>query len=203
MTLKKQQCRTDVELPEIFVHETSVIDPLVKIGFGTKIWLFSHVLTGSSIGNHCILGQNVMVGPDVTIGNRCKIQNNVSVYEGVTLEDDVFCGPSCVFTNDFNPRADIDYKEGFRETYVEAGTSIGANVTIVCGVRLGHHCFIGAGSVVTCDVPPFAMMYGVPARQVGWVSHSGRKLDENLVCPHTGRKYKEISSGKLVEDNET
>lgn len=186
-------------LPDTFIHETAQIDPLVKVGEGTKIWHFSHLLAGTTIGKNCVIAQNVMVGSDVTVGNQCKIQNNVSVYKGVTLEDGVFCGPSCVFTNDFNPRAEIDYREGYRETYVEKGSTIGANATIVCGVRLGHHCLIGAGAVITTDVKPFALMYGVPARQHGWVGHAGRKLDDNLYCTFSDRQYALDENENLIE----
>ena len=133
-----------------------------------------------------MIGQNVSIGPDVTIGDRCKIQNNVSVYPGVTLEDGVFCGPSCVFTNVMNPRAEIERKNEFRPTLVKRGATIGANATIVCGSRLGEYCFIAAGAVVTKDVPPFALVAGVPARRIGWVSHSGERLSEDLVCPREG-----------------
>jgi len=181
-----------------FKHDTSFIDGNVVIGAGTKIWHFSHILSGVKIGEDCIIAQNVMIGPDVTVGNRCKIQNNVSLYKGVILEDGVFCGPSCVFTNVHNPRAEIERKEEFRHTYVEKGVTIGANATIVCGVRLGAYSFIGAGAVVTKDVVPHALMVGNPARQTGWMSHAGEKLGEDLVCPREGRSY-QITDGYLVE----
>lgn len=173
-----------------FVHPLAAIDGGVAIGEGTRIWHFSHVLKNCRIGKECVIGQNVSIGPDVTIGNRCKIQNNVSVYPGVTLEDGVFCGPSCVFTNVINPRAEIERKNEFRPTLVKRGATIGANATIVCGSSLGEYCFIAAGAVVTKDVPPFALVAGVPARRIGWVSHSGERLSGDLICPREGRRYR-------------
>lgn len=161
---------------DYFVHPTCVVDDNVEIGTGTKIWHFSHILANTRIGEACILGQNVMVGPDVTIGNRVKIQNNVSVYKGVTLEDGVFCGPSCVFTNVVNPRSFIERKEEFKETVVRKGATIGANATIVCGVTIGKYALIGAGAVVTKDVPDYALVVGVPAVQHGWVCRCGETL---------------------------
>jgi UDP-2-acetamido-3-amino-2,3-dideoxy-glucuronate N-acetyltransferase len=184
---------------DFFVHPLAAIDDGVEIGKGTRIWHFSHVLKNSRIGENCVIGQNVCVGPDVTIGNRCKIQNNVSVYPGVTLEDGVFCGPSCVFTNVVNPRAEIERKNEFRPTVVKRGATIGANATIVCGHRLGEYCFIAAGAVVTKDVPPFALMVGVPARRIGWVSHSGEQLGKDLVCPSEGRRYRLAGPERLEE----
>jgi UDP-2-acetamido-3-amino-2,3-dideoxy-glucuronate N-acetyltransferase len=187
-----------------YIHPSSYVDEGGKIGNGTKIWHFSHVLSGSQVGNDCVIGQNVVIGPDVTIGNNCKIQNNVSVYNGVTLEDGVFCGPSCVFTNVINPRSEIERKDEFRPTLVRQGATIGANATIVCGVELGEYCFIGAGAVVTRDVPAFALITGVPAKQKGWVSHSGEVLEDDLVCPGSGRRYKLNESGNiLLEDTDT
>jgi acetyltransferase-like isoleucine patch superfamily enzyme len=156
-------------------------------------------LKGTIIGNDCTIGQNVMIGPDVTIGNRCKIQNNVSLYKGVTLEEGVFCGPSCVFTNVYNPRAEIERKEEFRETYVERGVTIGANVTIVCGTRLGAYSLIGAGAVIIQDIKPYALMVGTPGRQIGWVSHAGEKLGEDFICPREGRRYRLTNEGFLEE----
>ena len=160
----------------IQTHETVYVDKGVKIGKGTKIWHFSHIMKGSKIGNDCVIGQNVLIGPDVKIGNKCKIQNNVSVYKGVTLEDGVFCGPSMVFTNIINPRALIEKKDEFRQTIVKKGAAIGANATIICGHTLGKYCMIGAGAVVTKDVPDYALMVGVPARLVGWVDKNGNKM---------------------------
>jgi UDP-2-acetamido-3-amino-2,3-dideoxy-glucuronate N-acetyltransferase len=183
---------------EIFVHESAFIDQPCTIGAGTRIWHFSHVLAGSQIGERCNLGQNVMVGPDVTIGNGCKLQNNVSVFKGVTLEDDVFCGPSMVFTNVRVPRAGVDRSEEFSATVVRRGASIGANATIVCGTTLGEHCMVAAGAVVTHDVAPHALVAGVPARQIGWVSHAGEVLGEDLTCPRTGRRYA-IDGDRLIE----
>ena len=164
---------------DIFLHETCVVDSGVTIGSGTKIWHFSHVLTGSHIGRNCVIGQNVMIGPEVTIGDKCKIQNNVSVFKGVTLEDEVFCGPSCVFTNVYNPRAFVERKTEFRPTLVKRGATIGANATIICGNTIGEYALVGAGSVVTRDVKPFALVTGVPAKHVGWVSRAGNKLEFN------------------------
>jgi len=184
---------------DYFIHESSLIDKDVKIGKGTKVWHFSHILSGSEIGSDCVLGQNVMVGPNVSIGKNCKIQNNVSVYKGVIIEDGVFCGPSCVFTNVNNPRAEIEKKDEFETTVVRHGVTIGANSTIVCGVELGSYSFIAAGAVVTSNVPAFGLMAGVPAKQIGWVSHSGERLDAKLNCPKTGRKYKLTEADRLEE----
>ncbi|WP_052065669.1 acyltransferase [Thalassospira australica] len=181
----------------VAIHESSYIDEPCKIGKGTKIWHFTHVLVNTEIGENCVLGQNVVVGPDVCIGNRVKIQNNVSVYKGVTLEDGVFCGPSCVFTNVNNPRAEIERKEEFRKTLVKRGATIGANATIVCGCTLGEYCFIAAGAVVTGDVPDYALMAGVPAKRIGWVSRKGGHLSEDLVCPEDGTHYLLCSDGTL------
>jgi UDP-2-acetamido-3-amino-2,3-dideoxy-glucuronate N-acetyltransferase len=181
----------------VFIHESAYVDAPNRIGRGTKIWHFVHVLANCEIGEGCSIGQNVMIGPAVKIGNRCKIQNNVSLYNGVELEDGVFCGPSCVFTNVNNPRAEIERKDEFRLTLVKRGASIGANATIVCGHTLGEYCFIAAGAVVTGNVPAYAMMAGVPARRIGWVSKAGRRLGSDLVCPDDGSRYKETSDGRL------
>jgi UDP-2-acetamido-3-amino-2,3-dideoxy-glucuronate N-acetyltransferase len=170
-------------------HESAFVDDDVKVGAGTKIWHFSHILEKSVIGENCVISQNVMIGPDVKVGDNCKIQNNVSLYRGVELEDGVFCGPSCVFTNVNNPRAEVERKDQFRKTLVKKGTTIGANATIVCGVTLGEYCFIGAGAVVTKNVPPHALVVGNPARQIGWMSKSGERLTDELVCPRDGVKY--------------
>ncbi|HYG86198.1 MAG TPA: Gfo/Idh/MocA family oxidoreductase [Azospirillum sp.] len=185
--------------PPYFVHPTSCVDDGAEIGVGTKIWYFSHILKNTVIGRDCNIGQNVMIGPDVTIGDRCKIQNNVSLYTGVILEDGVFCGPSCVFTNVNNPRAEIERKDEFRPTHVGRGATIGANATIVCGHSLGAYCFVAAGAVVTKDVPPHALVVGNPARQIGWVSHAGERLGDDLVCPRTGTRYRLDGKGQLVE----
>lgn len=184
---------------EPLIHESAFVDQPSEVGAGTKIWHFSHVLAGSRIGRDCVLGQNVMVGPDVTIGDGCRIQNNVSVFKGVTLEDRVFCGPSAVFTNVLIPRAGIDRREEFRTTTVERGASIGANATIVCGHTIGAHSMIAAGAVVTTDVLPHSLMAGVPARRIGWVSHDGERLGDDLVCPRSGRRYRQSDSGTLEE----
>jgi UDP-2-acetamido-3-amino-2,3-dideoxy-glucuronate N-acetyltransferase len=179
---------------DYFVHATAVVDEPCTIGKGTKVWHFAHVSDQCTIGERCVIGQNVFVARHVTIGNNCKIQNNVAVYEKVTLEDDVFCGPSMVFTNVMNPRCAFprDRETGFLPTLVKRGATIGANATIVCGITIGEHAFIGAGSVVTRDVPPYAMVYGVPATQHGWMSEAGEKLefvDGRATCPATGSEY--------------
>jgi UDP-2-acetamido-3-amino-2,3-dideoxy-glucuronate N-acetyltransferase len=174
-----------------YVHESAYVDDGVEIGEGTKVWHFSHILPRTRIGRNVSVGQNVVAGPDVTVGDNCKIQNNVSLYKGVELENGVFCGPSCVFTNVLNPRAEIERKDEFRPTHVRRGATIGANATIVCGHELGEYCMIGAGAVVTKDVPAYALMVGVPARRIGWVSRAGEILDETLTCPRTGERYAE------------
>ena len=175
--------------PNVRIHESSYVDERVVIGEGTRIWHFCHVLGDVSIGRHCSIGQNVMIGPNVRVGNGCKIQNNVAIYDGVELADDVFCGPSCVFTNVNNPRSHVSRKDEFRRTPVGKGASIGANATIVCGHSLGEYCFIGAGAVVTKDVPAFALLIGNPARRGGWMSRAGERLGEDLVCPRSGERY--------------
>ena len=182
--------------PDATVHESAFVDDDVSIGARTKVWHFSHVLPGSRIGADCTLGQNVVIGPDVTVGDRCRIQNNVSVFAGVTLEDGVFCGPSCVFTNVHNPRAEVSRKDEFRTTVVRRGATIGANATIVCGHEIGEYAFVGAGAVVTTDVAPHALVVGSPARRIGWMSHDGERLGDDLVCPRSGRKYREVD-GRL------
>ncbi len=184
--------------PDVFVHESAYVDEPCDIGAGTKIWHFSHVLAGSRIGRNCTIGQNVMIGPDVRIGDGCKIQNNVSVYRGVTLEDGVFCGPSCVFTNVSRPRATVDRSGEFEPTTVRTGATIGANATIVSGHEIGPWAFVAAGAVVTSDVPAHALVAGVPARRIGWVSHAGERLGDDLVCPRTGRRY-DVVGESLVE----
>ncbi len=178
-----------------FVHESAVIDDKVSIGKGTKIWHFSHVLSGSKIGEKCNIGQNVVIGPDVNIGKGCKIQNNISLYPGVTLEDDVFCGPSMVFTNVYNPRAEIPRMSEARPTLVKRGATIGANATIVCGYTIGHYAFIGAGTVVTKDVPEYALMVGNPARQIGWMCECGERLPKNLKCTSCKKHYRKTKKG--------
>ena len=183
---------------EVSIHESAYVDEPCTIGEGTRVWHFSHILKGCTIGRDCVISQNVMIGPDVTIGNRCKIQNNVSLYKGITLEDGVFCGPSSVFTNVNNPRAEIERKDEFRLTRVGRGATIGANATIVCGHDLGPYCFIAAGAVVTAAVPAYALMAGVPARRIGWMSRAGGKLGPDLVCPIDGSRYRETSEGDLI-----
>ncbi|HET9843265.1 MAG TPA: Gfo/Idh/MocA family oxidoreductase [Gammaproteobacteria bacterium] len=181
-----------------FSHETTCIDPGSHIGSETKIWHFSHILPGTEIGKKCSIGQNCCIGPNVRVGNNCKIQNNVSLYEGVVIQDDVFVGPSVVFTNVNAPRAFINRKREFSPTLVKKGATIGANATILCGLTLGEYCFIAAGAVVTKDVQPFALMAGNPARHIGWVSQDGEPLDEHLCCPRSGRQYRLINE-KLYE----
>jgi predicted dehydrogenase/acetyltransferase-like isoleucine patch superfamily enzyme len=185
--------------PGVFVHPSAYVDPPCEIGEGTRIWHFSHLLAGTRVGRDCTIGQNVMIGPDVTVGDGCKIQNNVSVYQGVTLEDEVFCGPSCVFTNVANPRAGVDRRDQFRATHVGRGATIGANATIVCGHRIGPWALVAAGAVVTTDVPAHALVAGVPARRIGWVGHSAERLDDDLVCPRTGRHYALVGPDRLEE----
>lgn len=175
--------------PSAYVHESAYVDDPVTIGAGTKIWHFAHVLAHTTIGADCVLGQNVMAGPHVTIGDGCKVQNNVAIYKGVTLERDVFCGPSCVFTNVLTPRAHVERKDEFGITHVGRGATIGANATVVCGNVLGAYCMVAAGAVVTSDVPEYALVAGIPARQVGWVSRAGERLGSDLICPRTGERY--------------
>lgn len=177
------------------VHPSAIVDEGAQLGEGTQVWHFSHVCSGARIGAGCSLGQNVFVGNDVQIGRGVKIQNNVSVYDAVTLEDEVFCGPSMVFTNVYNPRAAVPRKAEYRRTLVKRGATLGANCTIVCGVTIGAHAFVGAGAVVNRDVPDFALMLGVPARQAGWMSRHGERLalplsgDAEARCPATGERY--------------
>jgi UDP-2-acetamido-3-amino-2,3-dideoxy-glucuronate N-acetyltransferase len=189
--------REDPRFPGAMIHESSYVDDGVVLGRGTKVWHFCHILPGTIIGENCSIGQNVMIGPNVKLGNSCKIQNNVSLYAGVELADDVFCGPSCVFTNVNNPRAGVSRKDEFRLTPIGRGASIGANATIVCGHSLGEYSFIGAGAVVTKNVPPFALMVGNPARRIGWMSRQGERLKADLVCPRSGERYREVSSAQL------
>ena len=176
-----------------FAHETAVIDEGCTIGAGTKIWHFSHIMTGCVLGENCNIGQNVVISPDVVLGRNCKVQNNVSVYTGVTCGDDVFLGPSCVFTNVINPRSAVNRKNEYLKTHVGNGATIGANATVVCGHNIGEYAFIGAGAVVIEDIPPFAVVVGNPSRQIGWMSKSGGKLefgpDSVAVCPLSGERY--------------
>ncbi|MBL7898665.1 MAG: N-acetyltransferase [Crocinitomicaceae bacterium] len=178
---------------EYFAHETAVIDEGCKIGKGTKIWHFSHIMSNCTIGENCNLGQNVVVSPDVTLGNNVKVQNNVSIYTGVVCEDDVFLGPSMVFTNVMNPRSAVNRRDQYLKTLVKKGASIGANATIVCGNPIGEYAFIGAGSVVTKEVPAYALLVGNPAKQIGWMSSCGHRLDfknGEATCPESGEVYK-------------
>ena len=179
-----------------FIHPTSIVDEHVEIGEGPKVWHFCHIQSGARIGKNCSFGQNVNISNRVNIGNGVKVQNNVSIYEGVELEDDVFCGPSCVFTNDLTPRAKYPKGHaGYKKTIVREGASIGANATIVCGHSIGKWALIGAGAVVTSDVPAHAVMLGVPARQRGWACVCGELLEENFICPACGRQYRKTDYG--------
>ncbi len=187
---------------DYFVHESAVIDEGVTIGAGTKIWHFTHVQSGAKIGERCVLGQNVNIGNDVVIGNGVKIQNNVSVYTGTVVEDHVFLGPSCVLTNVTNPRAEVNRHALYERTLLRRGCTIGANATVVCGVIIGRHAFVAAGAVITRDVPDYALMVGVPARQAGWMSRHGNPLkgpdpDGVMTCPESGLRYRESSPGTL------
>jgi len=178
------------------IHPTAIVDPGAQIGEGTRVWHWAHISGGARIGRNCTLGQNVFVANKVVVGDNVKIQNNVSIYDEVSLEDDVFCGPSMVFTNVYNPRSAYSRKEAYRKTLVKRGASLGANCTIVCGVTIGEHAFVGAGAVINRDVPPFALMLGVPARQAGWMSRFGERLslplrgDGEATCARTGDRYR-------------
>jgi UDP-2-acetamido-3-amino-2,3-dideoxy-glucuronate N-acetyltransferase len=179
----------------IQIHESAIVDDGAVIGAGSRVWHFAHVCAGARIGKHCSLGQNVFVGNKVSIGNNCKIQNNVSVYDNVTLEDGVFCGPSMVFTNVYNPRSLIERKDEYRDTLIRKGATLGANCTVVCGVTVGAFAFVGAGAVINKDVPDYALMVGVPAKQIGWMSEYGEQLDlpvsgnGKVTCSHTAEQY--------------
>lgn len=186
-----------------FVHPSATIDPGAEIGEGTKIWHYSHVMSGAKIGRNCVLGQNVFIGRNVCIGNGVKIQNNVSVYEGVELEDYVFCGPSMVFTNVINPRSEVERKSEYRRTLVKRGATLGANCTIICGVTIGKYAFVGAGAVVTKDVPDYALVVGVPARIVGWVCECGEKLqfnDRKAICQMCGKSYQKVAENQVERE---
>ena len=189
-------------MKDFFAHESAVIDDGVKIGDGTRIWHFSHIMTGSVIGKNCNLGQNVVVSPDVILGNNVKVQNNVSIYTGVICEDDVFLGPSMVFTNVINPRSAVIRRDKYIETVVEKGATIGANATIVCGNLIGKYSFIGAGAVVVSEVLPYALVVGNPSRQIGWMSEFGHRLEFNneglAVCPESGEEYK-LNKDKVIK----
>lgn len=185
-----------------FAHETAVVDPGCNIGKGTKIWHFSHIMSNCVIGENCNIGQNVVVSPEVVLGNNVKIQNNVSIYTGVTCEDDVFLGPSMVFTNVVNPRSAVNRRGQYSETIVRKGASIGANATIVCGHNIGEFAFIGAGAVVTKEVPAYALVVGNPAKQLGWMSEYGHRLsfdsNDEATCPESNQKYK-LENGKVFK----
>lgn len=186
---------------DFFIHESSYADEGAVIGKGTKIWHFSHIMKGAVIGENCNIGQNVVISPDVVLGDNCKVQNNVSVYTGVTCGKDVFLGPSCVFTNVINPRSMVNRKSEFLKTHVGDGASIGANATIVCGNNIGEYAFIGAGTVVIEDIPPYAVVVGNPSRQIGWMSRQGESLNFNeqgiAFCSLSGEKYK-LENGKVT-----
>ena len=188
------------------VHETAIVDEGAQIGSGSRVWQWVHVCGGAKIGSGVSLGQNVFVGNKVVIGDKCKIQNNVSVYDNVYLEEGVFCGPSMVFTNVYNPRSLIERKDEYRDTFVKKGATLGANCTIVCGTTVGAYAFVGAGAVVNKDVPPYALMVGAPARQIGWLSEYGEKLDlpvtgnAQTTCEYTGQKYQLKDSQVFVID---
>lgn len=188
---------------DYFVHESSYVDEGCSIGAGTKIWHFCHIMSGCQIGENCSIGQNVVISPQVRLGNGVRIQNNVSVYTGVSCDDDVFLGPSCVFTNVINPRSFISRKEEYKPTPIGRGASVGANVTVVCGHSIGQYALIGAGSVVTRDVPAYAMVYGNPARLKGWVCQCGNQIVFNAegkaVCPVCGKKYQKDDAGNVEE----
>lgn len=190
---------------EYIAHESAVIDEGCSIGKGTRIWHFSHLMTGCRVGENCNIGQNVVISPEVVLGNRVKVQNNVSVYTGVTCDDDVFLGPSCVFTNVTNPRSAINRRGQYARTCVGKGATIGANATIVCGHDIGAYAFIGAGAVVTKDVPAYALLVGNPARQIGWMSEYGHRLHFNAegiaTCPESGERYR-LKEGAVTKLNE-
>ncbi len=194
-------------LPPPFIHESSYVDEGAQIGAGTKVWHFCHVMPGAVIGERCNLGQNVVVMPGTRLGNNVKVQNNVSIYEGVELEDDVFCGPSMVFTNVMNPRSHVSRKSEYQRTLVRRGASIGANATVVCGTTLGEYAFVGAGAVVTRDVPAYALVVGVPATQIGWMCSCGERLPEPEVpygetsCAACGRSYR-MDHGRLLPEQD-
>jgi len=193
-------------MKDFFAHETAVIDDGVEIGDGTRIWHFSHIMTGSKIGSNCNLGQNVVVSPDVILGNNVKVQNNVSIYTGVICEDDVFLGPSMVFTNVVNPRSAVIRRDKYIKTVVEKGATIGANATIVCGNKIGKFSFIGAGAVVVSEVLPYALVVGNPSRQIGWMSEYGHRLGFNsegsAVCPESSEEYR-LNEDKVTKTGST
>jgi UDP-2-acetamido-3-amino-2,3-dideoxy-glucuronate N-acetyltransferase len=189
----------------VFVHPSAIVDEGATLGAGSRVWHFAHICAGARIGRGCSFGQNVYVGNDVVIGDNVKVQNNVSVYDAVRLEDDVFCGPSMVFTNVYNPRSAVTRKDEYRDTVVRRGATLGANCTVVCGVTIGEHAFVAAGAVANRDVKPFALMAGVPARQIGWMSAFGERVPLPLsgsgeyACPHTGDRYR-LAGESLVRE---
>lgn len=191
----------------VTIHPSAIVDEGAQIGDGSRIWHFAHICGGARIGEGCSFGQNVFVGNDVTIGNNVKVQNNVSIYDAVYLEDDVFCGPSMVFTNVYNPRSAVTRKNEYRKTVVRRGVTLGANCTVVCGVTIGEHAFVAAGAVINRDVKPYALMAGVPARQIGWVSRHGERLklplsgEGEAACPATGTVYR-LRDGQCFEQGE-
>jgi len=191
-------------MSDYYKHESAIVDDGATIGAGSRVWHFAHVCSAAQIGKGVSLGQNVFIGNRVTIGDKCKIQNNVSVYDNVHLEAEVFCGPSMVFTNVYNPRSGVERKDEYRDTLVKKGVTLGANCTIVCGVTLGKYSFVGAGAVINKDVKPYALMVGVPAKQIGWMSEYGEQLDLPLegegmvICSHTGAKY-QLSDDQLIK----
>ncbi len=194
------------KMTDITIHPTAIIDKGAQIGNGSRVWQWVHVCGGAKIGNAVSLGQNVFVGSKAIIGDKCKIQNNVSVYDNVILEEGVFCGPSMVFTNVYNPRSLVERKNEYKDTLVKKGATLGANCTIVCGITIGEHAFIGAGAVINKDVKPYALMVGVPAKQIGWMSEHGEKLNlpptgnGNTTCEHTGDKY-QLINGLVIRLN--
>ena len=197
--------KKEANKPSFFVHETAIIDKPCDIGLGTKIWHFSHIMPNCRVGKNCIIGQNVMVAPEVVLGNNVKVQNNVSIYTGITCEDDVFIGPSVVFTNIINPRSAINRRSKYVKTQISKGASIGANATIVCGNNIGAFAFVGAGAVVIKEVLPYALVVGNPAKQIGWVSEYGHRLELNSnrvgICKESKQKYN-LENNKVVKINE-
>jgi UDP-2-acetamido-3-amino-2,3-dideoxy-glucuronate N-acetyltransferase len=193
-------------MPDFYQHETAIIDNGAQIGDGSKVWHFCHIMADTQIGKNCIFGQNVFVANKTTIGNGVKVQNNVSIYSDVHIEDDCFLGPSMVFTNVINPRAFVERKSEYKKTILRKGCSVGANATIVCGIELGEYCFVGAGCVVNKDIPAYALVVGVPMKQIGWMSKQGEKLHFNkdgvAQCPATGERYKMISDSEIKLINE-
>ena len=201
-----QAVRLQQQAADFFVHQTAIVEEPVTIGQGTKVWHFTHIMPDVRIGRGCVFGQNVFVARGVRIGDNAKVENNVSVFEGVTLEDDVFCGPSCVFTNVVNPRSHVSRKHEFRTTLIKRGASLGANSVVVCGHTVGRYAFVGAGAVVTHDVPDYALVVGNPARRIGWVCACGVRLGargDPFTCPECGAVYVQSAPDKIAPDEET